>query len=333
MPRTPDTGGQGTVPARNGAADGTPAPDADRTKHLACLRRAIRVSREALEAGNTPFGAILVGPDGRVLLEQGNVEVTGHDCTGHAEATLMRRASHAYDRDFLWNCTLYTTCEPCTMCSGAVYWGNVGTVVYGLEETRLLAFTGSDERNPTFSLPCREIFARGQKRITVIGPFPELEEEIAAVHRGYWKRGDIDTSRGVQQQGTARAGSSGQEDIRALEEALLSVQTRADARRVRELVADDFVEFCSSGRVYRYHAGDTFAKPGDPELRYVIRYFETRELAPGIVLARYEIDLDRGAGPSTTRRSSIWQRATDSWKILFHQGTPVGETGASAELG
>ena len=154
--------------------------------HIAYLRRAIRVSEEARKAGNTPFGALLVGPDGSVLLEQGNIELTERDCTGHAETALMRRASRNYPKEFLAECTLYTTFEPCPMCSGAIYWGNVGTVVYGLEETRLLALTGSDKRNPTFSLPCREIFVRGQKRITVIGPFPELEAEIAAVHQSYW---------------------------------------------------------------------------------------------------------------------------------------------------
>ena len=73
------------------------------------------------------------------------------------------------------------------MCAGAIYWGNVGRVVYGISEKRLLSLTGDNEQNPTFDLPCREVFARGQKQITVVGPFPELEADIVAVHNGYWQ--------------------------------------------------------------------------------------------------------------------------------------------------
>ncbi|WP_454191615.1 nucleoside deaminase [Paenibacillus sp. Marseille-Q7038] len=154
--------------------------------HLTLLQRTIEISRMARDSGNTPFGALLVDKDGHILMEQGNVEITEHRCTGHAETALMERASHTYTPDFLWDCTLYTTAEPCAMCAGAMYWGNLGRVVYGISEKDLLALTGDDPQNPTFDLPCREIFARGQKRIEVIGPFPELADEIAAVHEGFW---------------------------------------------------------------------------------------------------------------------------------------------------
>mgnify|MGYP003607978945 FL=1 len=150
------------------------------------LRRAVEISRQARENGNTPFGALLAGPDGAILLEQENIEITDRNCTGHAETTLMVKASQLYDKDYLWRCTLYTTAEPCAMCAGAIYWGNVGRIVYGISEKRLLALTGNNEQNPTFDLPCREVFARGQKNISVEGPFPELEAEIVAVHAGYW---------------------------------------------------------------------------------------------------------------------------------------------------
>ena len=71
------------------------------------------------------------------------------------------------------------------MCAGAIYWANIGRVVYGMTERRLLQLTGSNEQNPTLDLPCREVFARGQRNIEVIGPIPEVEEEAAAVHAGY----------------------------------------------------------------------------------------------------------------------------------------------------
>lgn len=152
------------------------------------LRLANETAVEAKNGGNTPFGAVLVAPDGEVLMRQGNIEITEHDCTGHAETTLMRRAAKKYSKDFLWECSLYTTFEPCAMCCGAIYWGNVGRVVFGTTEKRLLELTGDDEQNPTFDLPCRDIFARGQKDIKVEGPFPEFEEESVEPHIGYWNK-------------------------------------------------------------------------------------------------------------------------------------------------
>ena len=73
------------------------------------------------------------------------------------------------------------------MCSGAIYWANIGSVVYAMSEKQLLTLTGDDPQNPTFNLPCRKIFASGQKAIEVIGPFSELAEKAAEVHKGYWK--------------------------------------------------------------------------------------------------------------------------------------------------
>ena len=63
---------------------------------------------------------------------------------------------------------------------------NIGRVVYGASEEALLALTGSHEENPTLSLPCREVLARGQKSIEVIGPVPSLEAEMLEPHQGFW---------------------------------------------------------------------------------------------------------------------------------------------------
>src|SRR5262249_45065370 len=151
------------------------------------LRTCIEISAEARRSGNTPFGALLADREGRVLLTQGNVEFTEHRCTGHAETALMEWASKQFSKEMLWECSLYTTAEPCAMCAGGIYWGNVGTVVYAISEARLSQLTGDDERNLTLNLPCREVFAKGRKKIKVIGPFPELEKETIRPHVGYWK--------------------------------------------------------------------------------------------------------------------------------------------------
>jgi len=158
-----------------------------RESHIPYLRRCVELSWMARKSGNTPFGALLAGPKGEILLEQGNIEVTESNCTGHAETTLMEAASKRFSKQELWACTLYTSTEPCAMCAGSIYWGNVGRVVYGMPEKRLAELTGEDEQNPTLDLPCREVFARGSKAIEVIGPFPEVEAEAVAAHEGYWK--------------------------------------------------------------------------------------------------------------------------------------------------
>jgi tRNA(Arg) A34 adenosine deaminase TadA len=121
------------------------------------LRRANDVARRAMSLGRHPFGAILVAPDGEtVLAEQGNV-----DTVNHAESVLARTAVQNYSADYLWQCTLVTTVEPCAMCAGTQYWAHIGRLVYGMTESRLLELTGNHGENPTMDLPCREVFARG----------------------------------------------------------------------------------------------------------------------------------------------------------------------------
>ena len=97
----------------------------------------------------------------------------------------MEAASKRYSKEELWECTLYTSTEPCAMCAGSIYWGNVGRVIYGISEAMLAGLTGMMSRIRR-CLPCREVFARGNKPIHVIGPVPEVEEAAVAAHSGYW---------------------------------------------------------------------------------------------------------------------------------------------------
>ena len=153
------------------------------TQTITALRRADTVARRAMAMGRHPFGAVLVAPDGdTVLAEQGNI-----DTVNHAESTLARSAAANYPGAYLAQCTLVTTFEPCAMCAGTVYWAGIGRVVYGAEETALLALTGDHPENPTLSLPCRDVFARGQRAVEVVGPVPEVAQEMVATHRGFWE--------------------------------------------------------------------------------------------------------------------------------------------------
>jgi tRNA(Arg) A34 adenosine deaminase TadA len=148
------------------------------------LRSANAIARRALAARHHPFGALLVGPDHEtVLAEQGNV-----DSVNHAEAVLARMAAKAWSADELWHCTLYTTVEPCCMCAGTQYWAHIGRLVYGMSEHRLRELTGDHPENPTMDLPCRDVFAHGQKDIRVCGPVAEVEAEIAELHLAFWQR-------------------------------------------------------------------------------------------------------------------------------------------------
>jgi len=149
------------------------------------LRTAIEVAQNAREHGNHPFGAILVDENNKVLLQAENSVVTGKDCTGHAETNLMRLASQNYSSDKLVKCTLYTSTEPCAMCAGAIYWGNVGRVVYALSEVGLYEIIGPSPDQ--LLLPSREVFAHSQRNVEVEGPALELAEEARAVHAGFWK--------------------------------------------------------------------------------------------------------------------------------------------------
>jgi tRNA(Arg) A34 adenosine deaminase TadA len=152
-----------------------------REEMISHLRAANAVAHEAVTHGHHPFGAILIGPDDRILMRQVSL-----DGVRHAESELARRAAATYNPDFLWRSTLVATFEPCAMCAGTIYWANIGRVIYGAEESKLLALTGDSKANPTLSVPSRSVLFAGKKTIEVFGPFPEIEDELIDPHRDFW---------------------------------------------------------------------------------------------------------------------------------------------------
>jgi tRNA(Arg) A34 adenosine deaminase TadA len=110
--------------------------------------------------------------------------VTERDVTGHAELNLVRSLSIGPDAAIFLNATLYASTEPCTMCSGAIYWSGIGRVVYPLSTDALLANVSEISGSQALTLSCREVFARGGREIDVSGPY--LEKPASAVHEGYW---------------------------------------------------------------------------------------------------------------------------------------------------
>jgi len=163
------------------------AKEAVSEQDLSFLRRAIELAREARADGRHPFGALIVDQQGETVVAARNNAVRPlGDPTQHAELVACAAAARLLEETELAKCTLYSSTEPCAMCAGAIYWTGIGRVMFALSEQGLLEFTGNDEENPTLDLPCREVFARGQKRIAVEGPL--LEDEARAVHEGFWMR-------------------------------------------------------------------------------------------------------------------------------------------------
>jgi len=157
--------------------------DMTREQMIRALRAANELAKEMKKFGHHPFAAVLVGPDNeQIIMQQGNINVVRH-----AETELSRRAAEIYSPEYLSKCTLVTTMEPCAMCAGTIYWANDGRVVFGGTEAALKKLTGSSKMNETLSLPCKQVFDSGQKSIQLIGPIPEMEEELIEPHKGFWK--------------------------------------------------------------------------------------------------------------------------------------------------
>lgn len=141
------------------------------------IRRALTLAREASRRGDNPFGSLLV-LDGEVVAEARNAVHTADDITAHPEHDLAKVAARELG-PAASEATLYTSTEPCPMCTGALYHAGVGRVVYsaGVEDVRELV-------GPGLLIPCAELFERGQREVTVEGPV--LRDAGRAVHAECW---------------------------------------------------------------------------------------------------------------------------------------------------
>jgi tRNA(Arg) A34 adenosine deaminase TadA len=96
------------------------------------LRRAIALAHTSRDAGQAPYGSLLVGPGGRVLAEDHNTVLADHDISAHPEQKLARWAARELDADTAAGTTMYTSCQPCGMCTGAIDRSGLGRVVFAL---------------------------------------------------------------------------------------------------------------------------------------------------------------------------------------------------------
>lgn len=145
------------------------------------LRRCIALAVEALEAGDDPFGSVLVDADGDVLAEERNLEQTGHDPTAHPEFALARWAAAHLSPAERRTATVYTSGEHCPMCAAAHAWVGLGRVVYAASGAQLAGWRaewGLPE-SPVRVLSITEV-APG---IEVLGPIAPYDEGMRAIHQ------------------------------------------------------------------------------------------------------------------------------------------------------
>lgn len=131
-----------------------------------------------------PFAALLLGPDNTTVL------LTHYSISHvqHAEAELARLASIHFSQKYLAACTLVSTWEPCAMCTGTLYWSNIGRLLFAASEEKLNELTGgNNDENMTMSLPSRTVLKAGQKDVEVIGPVAGWEEKVVEESGKWWK--------------------------------------------------------------------------------------------------------------------------------------------------
>lgn len=143
------------------------------------LRRCIELATEALEAGDEPFGSVLVAADGTVLAEARN-HVGSGDPTRHPEFELARWAAVNMTAAERSAATVYTSGEHCPMCAAAHGWVGLGRIVYASSSEQLAEWLSDMDAapSPVRALPIREVVPG----LSVEGPLPGLAEEVRELH-------------------------------------------------------------------------------------------------------------------------------------------------------
>jgi tRNA(Arg) A34 adenosine deaminase TadA len=141
------------------------------------IREAIDLAEEAVENGNTPFGSLLV-VDGEIVKRSRNTTVTDDDITAHPELKLARWAARELDAEQRAASTMYTSTEPCEMCSAAIHYAGLDRVVFSVSTGAL-----ADLRDSEAGFTCADLIEAKGGTTTVEGPV--LEDEGRAVHERF----------------------------------------------------------------------------------------------------------------------------------------------------
>lgn len=114
--------------------------------HIQNMTHATKTATQGIDNGGGPFGAVITNSTGETIISWGHNQVVNTcDPTAHAEIQAIRKACRLLNTHDLHGCTLYTTCEPCSMCMSAIYWSRIDTVFYGntREDAKAIDFDDS----------------------------------------------------------------------------------------------------------------------------------------------------------------------------------------------
>jgi len=150
------------------------------------LRHAFRLAGEARARGDRPFSAVIVAEDGRTLAEGLSTQGKGGGGTlAHSEMNACQAVIAAgVPRDQLRRATIYSSGEPCAMCSAAIFYTGIGRVVFGLSAAAILHLRNAQPHTAGLRLSCRAVLDSAAETVQVVGPC--LEQEGAVPHEGYW---------------------------------------------------------------------------------------------------------------------------------------------------
>lgn len=109
------------------------------------MRRAIAVSENSVRNGGGPFGAVIASKDGEIIVEASNSVTIDHDPTAHAEVNCIRKATAKLGTFDLAGYDIYTSCEPCPMCLGAIYWAHLDKIYYANDRKDAAAIGFDDD--------------------------------------------------------------------------------------------------------------------------------------------------------------------------------------------
>lgn len=143
------------------------------------IQQTLELAEQAVRMGNEPFGAVLVKNNEVVATGMNHIH-SEHDPTHHAELAIIREYCSNEKITDLSEYTMYTSCEPCCMCSGALVWSKLGKMVYSLSYTQLAEIAGSN-----IMLGSEEVFAKSPYRPVVEGGV--LAEEAISIYKDYFK--------------------------------------------------------------------------------------------------------------------------------------------------
>jgi len=167
-----------TAPGQAHAGPAEPSPE-----DLPHLRRCVQLASEAVEAGDFPFGSVLVAGDGRVLAEDRNRENSMGDATRHPEIELARWAAANMTAGQRAAATVFTSGEHCPMCSAAHAWVGLGRIVYVSSSEQLTAWLAELGAPPLPVVPLA--VSQVAPGLLVQGPVPGLDEQVHELHRRF----------------------------------------------------------------------------------------------------------------------------------------------------